>query len=247
MPRVAAPATIQSIHSPASASARTAIRPSPEDVFEQRLLHIVRPGDRVLDAGCGAGKFFRADFAARIPCRWIGLDVQPELDRNERLHLRAQGDVTRLPFGDGTVDVVICRWVVEHLPEPSRAFSEFSRVLNSSGHLAVFTPNLLHYYGAAAKLTPHRFHLWFSCRVRGFDDADVFPTTYRANTARRLRSMLMNAGFARTEVTAVEGAPTVLQFNPFLHRAGRLYESVVSRFQWLSMFRMNLIAIAFKN
>jgi ubiquinone/menaquinone biosynthesis C-methylase UbiE len=246
MARDAASALVASIYSAKSARTKTAIRQSPEDVFEQCLLRIVRPGDCVLDAGCGAGKFFRANFAERIPCRWIGVDVQPELSRNRRLQLRAQGEVTRLPFADGTVDVVICRWVIEHLQEPSRALAEFSRVAKPSGQLALFTSNLLHYYGAAAKLTPHRFHLWFNHRVRGFDDADIFPTAYRANTTRRLRHLLADAGFSRIEVAAVEGAPAVLDFNPLLFRAGKLYAFVVNRFDWLSAFRMNLIAIASK-
>jgi len=245
MAKTAVPASIGSVY-PAQSAPASAARGSPEDAFEDVLLRIIRPGDRVLDAGCGAGKFFRADFAARIPCRWIGIDVQPELRRNERLHLRARGDVAALPFGDGTVNVVICRWVIEHLREPSRAFAEFARVLKSTGRLALFTPNLLHYYGAAAKLTPHWFHLWFNRRVRGFDDTDIFPTAYRANTARRLRSLLADAGFSRIEVTAVEGAPAVLQFNSVLHAAGRVYESVVNRFDSLSNFRTNLIAVASK-
>ncbi len=244
MTREATPGSFESVYSAKSTPAKTAMRLAPEEIFEQRLLQLIRPGERVLDAGCGAGKFFRADFAAQIPCRRIGLDIQPELRHNEKLHFRAQGDVAHLPFGDGTVDVVICRWVIEHLRQPSLAFAEFSRVLNSSGRLALFTPNLLHYYGAAAKLTPHGFHLWFNRRVRGFDEADISPTTYGANTTRRLRSLLANAGFSRIEISPVEGAPDVLNFNPLFHRAGRIYESVVNRFDWMSPFRMNLIAVA---
>lgn len=245
--RGAVPVVIESTGPSDSTRAKTAARPAPEDVFEQWLLQIIRPGDCVLDAGCGAGKFFRADFADRIPCRWIGLDLRPKVSRNRRLDFRTQGDVTCLPFGDATVDVLICRWVIEHLPEPRRAFSEFARVLKPSGRLALFTSNVLHYYGAAARLTPHSFHLWFNRAVRGFEDDDVFPTRYRANTSRRLRSLLVHAGFSRIEVAGVEGAPTVLQFNPLLHAAGRMYESLVTRFERLSSFRMNLIAIASKN
>lgn len=241
------PVCVDPVSSSGSMRATAAVPSAPEDVFEEQLLQIIGPGDCVLDAGCGTGIFFRADFSERISCRWIGIDLRSELDRNKRLHLRAQGDVTRLPFDDAAFDVVICRWVVEHLPEPLSAFSEFARVLKPSGRLCVFTSNVLHYYGAAARLTPHSFHLWFNRAVRGFQDDDIFPTRYRANTSRRLRSLLTEAGFSRVQLTAVEGAPNVLQFNPLLHAAGRVYESLVTRFEWLSRFRMNLIATAFKN
>lgn len=223
-----------------------AIHYSPEDVFEQRLLELVQPGDRVLDVGCGAGKFFRADFATRTPCRWIGVDIQPQIRRNERLHLRARGDSMQMPFADCSFDVVICRWMIEHVADPAVALTHFARVLKASGRLALFTPNLLHYYGVAASLTPHWFHLWFNRRVRGFDEDAIFPTLYRANTRRRLRSLLADAGFSRIEITLVEGAPSALEFNPLLYGAGKIYESLVGRFDCLSAFRMNLIAVARK-
>jgi SAM-dependent methyltransferase len=222
------------------------LRYSPEEVFEQRLLELVRPGDRILDVGCGTGRFFRADFAARIPCRWIGVDMQPDIARNERIHLRACGDAMRMPFADRSFDVVICRWLIEHVKDPARAFLEFARSLKPSGRLALFTPNLLHYYGMAARLTPHWFHLRFNRSTRGFDKADIFPTCYRANTRRRLRMLLAGAGFSNIDVTLVEGAPSVLEFNSLLYGTGKIYESLVTTFDCLSAFRMNLIAIASK-
>jgi SAM-dependent methyltransferase len=234
----------RTVHAKVRSAGPAALRHSPEEVFEERLLEVVRPGDRVLDVGCGAGKFFRADFAGRIPCRWIGVDIQPDMARNERLHSRARGDAIEMPFADRSFDVVICRWMIEHVKDPARILSEFARSLKPSGRLALFTPNLLHYYGMASRLTPHRFHLWFNRRVRGFDEADVFPTLYRANTRRRLRTLLAGAGFSDIDLSLVEGAPSCLEFNTLLHGAGKIYESLVTRFDCLSAFRMNLIAVA---
>lgn len=177
----------------------------------------------------------------------MGIDVQPSIGLNDKLDLRTRADVSFLPFADNSVDVVICRWVIEHLQKPELALSEFHRVIKPSGKLALFTPNLLHYYGAAANLTPHWFHLWFNRRIRGFQEADTFPTRYRANTRRRLFSLLADAGFDRIEVELVEGEASVLAFNWLLHEMGKMYENVVRRFDSLSSFRMNLIAIAQKS
>jgi ubiquinone/menaquinone biosynthesis C-methylase UbiE len=215
-------------------------------VFEKRLLEVVQRGDRVLDVGCGSGKFFRADFARRIPCRWAGIDIRPAIRLNERVQLRSRADALHMPFADGTFDVAICRWMIEHVETPTLAFSELWRVLKPCGRLALFTPNLLHYYGMAAWLTPYRFHLWFNRQIRGFEDCDIFPTFYRANSQWRLRSLLREVGFSQIEVTAVEGSPAALQFSYALHRFGKLYERMVSRSDCLAAFRMNLIAVASK-
>ncbi len=228
-----------------SADAACSSKP-PEEVFEQRLLDIVHPGDSVLDVGCGSGKFFRAEFANRIACRWFGIDIQPEVQLNDRLHLRSRADALEMPFGDGTFDVIVCRLMIEHVERPAAAISEFWRTLKPSGRLALFTPNLLHYYGIASRLTPHSFHLWFNRRVRGFDDSDIFPTFYRANTRRRLQRLLSSSGFARIELTLAEGAPSALEFNSVLHAFGKTYQCAVTSFDWLASFRMNLIAIAMK-
>src|ERR1700740_768144 len=96
--------TAGTVRAEVRAADRSVLRQSPEDIFEQCLLELVRAGDRVLDVGCGSGKSFRGDFAAQIPCRWIGIDMQPEILGNERLHSRVRGDAMRMPFADRSVD-----------------------------------------------------------------------------------------------------------------------------------------------
>jgi SAM-dependent methyltransferase len=154
--------------------------------------------------------------------------------------------LNRLPFSDASFDVVNCRLVIEHVDFPAVVLNEFYRVLKPGGRLAIFTPNLLHYFGAAASLTPHWFHVWFNSRVRGFDHEDIFPTHYRANTPRRIRRLALESGFSRAEITLVEGVPSVLEFNSLLYRMGLGYEWIVNRYDFLSDFRLNIIAVAYK-
>jgi SAM-dependent methyltransferase len=142
--------------------------------------------------------------------------------------------------------VVNCRLAIEHVDAPETVLREFHRVLKPGGRLTIFTPNLLHYFGVTATLTPDWFHVWFNTRVRGFDSSDIFPTFYRANTRWKLRALLLKSGFGRLELTMVEGAPNVLAFNPVLHRVGIAYERLVKRFDVLSAFRLNIIAVAHK-
>jgi ubiquinone/menaquinone biosynthesis C-methylase UbiE len=221
--------------------------PDPEQYFQQRLEEIIHPGDRILDAGCGAGKFFSLDSARAAGCRLFGVDIQENLKNNPGVDFCARADLKHLPFSDGSFDVVNCRLVIEHLDAPEIVLREFFRVLRPNGELAILTPNLLHYFGAAASLTPDWFHVWFNTRVRGFESTDIFPTYYRANTRRKLRALLSQSGFDQVEITMVEGAPNVLAFNRVLHRLGIAYERLVKRFEVLSALRLNIIAVARKS
>ena len=234
-----------------SASARLAgkadaAKLSPENVFAQKLRAVIAPGDRVLDAGCGTGKFFGFDFARAAGCQLVGTDLRQEVKANSEMDFCVRSELDRLPFLDESFDVVNCRLVIEHADSPDVMLKEFYRVLKPGGRLAIFTPNLLHYFGAAARLTPHWFHVWFNSRVRGFDQDDIFPTRYRANSRRRLRRLASEAGFSRAEITLVEGVPSVLEFNSLLHRMGLGYEWLVNRYDFLSDFRLNIIAVAYK-
>jgi ubiquinone/menaquinone biosynthesis C-methylase UbiE len=224
----------------------TKIKLSPESVFEEKLRQIVAPGDRVLDAGCGTGKFFGMEFAREIGCQLVGIDLRKDLSVNSEIDFGVRAELNRLPFSDSSFDVVNCRLVIEHVDFPDTVLKEFYRVLKPCGRLAIFTPNLLHYFGAAASLTPHWFHVWFNSRVRGFSDEDIFPTRYRANTRRELRKLFLKSGFSSADISLVEGAPSVLAFNSLLHGLGRVYERLVNRYDFLSSFRLNIIAVAYK-
>ena len=222
-------------------------RLSPEIAFEEKLKQVVVAGDRVLDAGCGTGKFFGMDFARRTGCQLVGIDVRENIGVNLGIDFGVRAELNRLPFSDASFDVVNCRLVIEHVDFPDTVLKEFYRVLKPGGRLAIFTPNLLHYFGAAASLTPHWFHVWFNSRVRGFDENDIFPTRYRANTRRRFRTLLLKSGFSRSDISLVEGAPSVLAFNSLLHGMGLAYERLVNRYDFLSNFRLNIIAVGYKD
>jgi len=240
--------TPRSVQEIAVSGNTTTVSHNPEEEFEQRFRQLVQRDELVLDAGCGTGKFYGKRQSDTNHFKITGIDVFGRMRQNSYVDFKVCGDVNNLPFSDGSFDIVYGRWLIEHLENPTMALREFYRVLKPGGRLALFTTNLLHYYGAAARLTPHWFHIWFNRRVCGFAESDIVPTYYRVNTRWRFSKLLRDAGFQRSniEIDLVEGAPTVLAFNFLLHRLGMSYEYLVKRFEWLSSFRMNLIAIARK-
>ena len=111
----------------------------------------LRAGMRVLDAGCGSGRHLCESF--RTP----GVDVagvdlnRDDLGKAKGLislmakeqkgrWLVAQADVTKLPFADGSFDVVICSEVLEHIVDNRTAVAELVRVLKPGGDLVVTVP-----------------------------------------------------------------------------------------------------------
>ena len=108
-----------------------------------------RPAERfrVLDFGCGGGRYLEA-LATRIPMEnLVGADVEAvQLER-----VRAKGfqavqldpDKGELPFESESFDAVFSSNVVEHIPRPLYLayLREIARVLKAGGRFLVGTPN----------------------------------------------------------------------------------------------------------
>ena len=103
-----------------------------EEAWDEALAAVaeVRP-HRVLDAGCGAGDFARTIATPKV----VGVDLSPaivERARSRGVDARV-ADIQELPFADGEFDVVVCNWVLYHLPDLDRGLAELARVLRPGG------------------------------------------------------------------------------------------------------------------
>jgi 2-polyprenyl-3-methyl-5-hydroxy-6-metoxy-1,4-benzoquinol methylase len=149
------------------------------------LLDRVAPGEHVLDLGCGDGAFATALLAAG--CAVTMADVAEEALRRARARA-PEADAVKLaegeplPFAEDAFDVVWAGEVLEHVADVVGLLSEVRRVLRWGGRLLVTTPR----HGRLVVATDAHF--------------DPRADHLRFFSARTLRAVLADAGFAEIEV-----------------------------------------------
>ena len=159
-----------------------------------------RPGQRLLDAGCGTGDVSRTlatlvgrhggvvgvdpsnTMLAEARRRAVGLDAPVDF--------RA-GDVTALDWGDGEFDGAYCERVLQHLGRPETAVAELVRVTKPGGRIVVLDTDWgMHaILGADPALTGRVVRCWEQSVPNGW-------------SGRRLAALLAGAGVNGTSVTA---------------------------------------------
>jgi ubiquinone/menaquinone biosynthesis C-methylase UbiE len=185
-----------------------------------------------LDAGCGRYLKFSKEFSQTAQV--VGIDLESTLETvNATSPFGIRGDLSKLPFPEGHFDLVISRYVIEHLEDPGQVFREFRRVLKPGGKVILATPNKYDYVSVIAAITPYMWHRALVSRIFRVSEDDVYPTLYRANTLGKLDKELRSAGLVKKELRAITHYPAYLMISPMLFRLGVLYERLTA----LEMFR----------
>lgn len=116
-------------------------------IYEELLSFGADPEKRLLalEVGCNHG-FIAYHLAGMTSWEFSAGDLNKEnLFRypwvNERVELCVL-DATKMPYKDGSFDIVVYNHVIEHIPEWEKTIGEIERVLRKGGLLYLATPNL---------------------------------------------------------------------------------------------------------
>ncbi len=117
----------------------------------------LRPGERVLDLGCGAGRhafeMYRrgadviafdqdADELATVREWFAAMRDAGEVPEGAEADVK-EGDALALPFADGEFDRVVAAEILEHVPADIAAIHELVRVTRPGGTVALTVPRWL--------------------------------------------------------------------------------------------------------
>jgi ubiquinone/menaquinone biosynthesis C-methylase UbiE len=169
------------------------------------------PGERLLDAGCGAGEVAR-QLAARVGAGGSVVAVDQSVQAISIAQSRHDGspvtyvvgDITALDFPDGHFDGVRSERVLQHLSDPDGAIEELRRVTRPGGRVCVLDTD------------------WASFVSDGFDHLDdVVAEFFRSHrlfrsyrdrpAGRTVRSRMVKAGLQETIVLPVTLRFTALE------------------------------------
>jgi ubiquinone/menaquinone biosynthesis C-methylase UbiE len=163
----------------------------------------LKPGFTVLDCGCGVGSI-TLDIAEYVaPGQVIGVDMDEGQLEVARANAKKrgltnvsfeQGDVYALRFTDSSFDAVLAHTLLIHLDDPLRALREFKRLLKPGGVVGISDDDL-----DTIVFSPENPFF------RKFVKLMIQTMQYNGNPfySRHLRSLLLEAGFKKTEGHAV--------------------------------------------
>lgn len=156
------------------------------EVFDS-YLHSFQNSEKIcLDLGSGSSGSWDEQVRFRLK---IHLDlVFPEKSSFNTLpYIRA--NISDLPFKNSSVDIILLRFVVEHLADPVHAFTEIARILKPGGAVLILTTNITSPFIMIPKLMPYMLRKKLMQVLFKVEDKDVFPTYHRMNRKARIKKL----------------------------------------------------------
>jgi SAM-dependent methyltransferase len=122
------------------------------------------PGKRVLDVGCGTGRFTARLEASAL---WVtGIDIDPAMLRVASTRVRGPllvADAHHLPYCDDAFDATVAITLCEFTADPAAVIGELARVTRPGGRIAVGALNPRSPWGLARRRRLHA-PLWSEAR-----------------------------------------------------------------------------------
>ena len=159
-----------------------------------------RPGERVLDLGCGTGIVARQV----APCvgasgKVTGIDVSPNMlavakvaaDREGLTIEWREGNAEQLPFPESSFDLVVCQFALMFVTNKAVALAEMRRVVTEDGRVLI---------SVWQSLDRHPFYQTLHKIIQQRLGMSALQDIFALGSADDLRSLTVGAGFRRVEL-----------------------------------------------
>jgi ubiquinone/menaquinone biosynthesis C-methylase UbiE len=192
------------------------------DVYEDVLASSVSRETRWLDLGCGHNVLpqWRAEqeqALTRRAAQVVGLDFDmPSLRNHHSISQLVRGDISRLPFRDGSFSLISSSMVFEHLKQPRAQLEEIGRVMVPGGELIFLTPNAMGYTTILGRIVPEFLKTRVIRFLQGREEHDVFPAYYRINSPARIAQLVRESGFEAREIRLIPSGAQFIKIPPLV-------------------------------
>jgi malonyl-CoA O-methyltransferase len=156
-----------------------------EDGRSQILLSLVRAGDRVLEVGCGKGRFLGLLNKSMPGCECVGVDLSAAMLGSLPSGVSGiAGSLESIPCADNAFDLVFSVEAIEHSVNPAAAVAELIRVTRPGGWVVVIDKQWSHW----GRMSCPAWERWPEDRrfrellSRGCDRVTADPVTYGPGT-----------------------------------------------------------------
>jgi ubiquinone/menaquinone biosynthesis C-methylase UbiE len=159
-----------------------------------------RPGERVLDVGCGTGIVAR-QVASRLGARGAvtGVDLSPSMLAVARATAAREGvaiewregSAEQLPFPESSFDLVLCQFALMFFANKAAALAEMRRVVTGNGRVLVSVWQCL---------DRHPFYQTLHNVIQQRLGMSALQDIFALGSADELRVLTLEAGYQRVEI-----------------------------------------------
>jgi len=212
--------------------------------FYNRVNALLEENYTVLDYGCGRAEYQEDPVTYRRNLRIlsgkvkkvIGVDFDPIAASNPYIDEFRIHKGHTWPLQDDEIDLCVCDWVLEHIQDPNKFFSEAQRVIKTGGYLCLRTTNSWGYVGIVTSLVPNKWHAKVLSYVqKDRKEEDVFPTFNKCNTTRKMRNFLDQHDFDYVVYTN-QSEPSYFSFSAPLYYLGVFYQRFFPSFFYSTIY-----------
>lgn len=155
-------------------------------IFNETLSNLQNSSHVCLDIGCGEMSELSENLNFKTK---LGTDLLFPQNNKVFNFPFLQSDIYFLPFKNQSIDIILLRFVVEHIEIPDDAFDEINRVLKPDGKILILTTNIKSPIIFLPKIIPYKFRKKILLKIFGVGDDDIFPTYHRLNSLKSIKRL----------------------------------------------------------